>query len=902
MGKPEQRSKNASDQRCKTETASGLRSFWPVFALVVASFTLAASGAPLQHVPGQILVRVKDGAAPKILSKHLASPASATTRVLKHRNIRVLKVADEQVETLLANLRNDPDVEFAERDFVAQAAALPNDTYAVTGEEWHIARLQLPAAWDVTTGNQNVIVAVLDSGVNSAHPDLAGQLLPGQNFVYGGTDVTDDFGHGTAVAGTIAAVGNNGVGVAGVAFGCRVLPLKVMDFSGFATYSDIAEGIQYAVDQGARVINLSIAGDSPSVTLQSAIDYAWSNNVVVVAAAGNNANSVPQYPAACNHVVAVAATDEGDMLASFSSFGSYVTLCAPGVDIWTTQRNPANPYGAWRGTSFASPMVAGVAALVISVNSALTADQIAEVLKQTADDLGPAGYDEVYANGRVNALKAVAAASALPGASAPPVVVPPSVSLDTPTNPAQINFSESVTLSASASANANGSSIVSVDFFANGTRLMSLAPAPYQFDWTPPQAGVYSLVAVATDNQGARGTSAPVSLTVAALEAIPPTLTVKSAPKNGARLGTPALALAGTANDNEQLDRVEASLNGAPFEPVTGAVNWSVFFTLTPGKNSIQLRSVDHAGNYSVVTRLTYTYVKLAPLSVQTNGFGLVTPNLDGRQLEIGRTYTMKAVPAKDQLFVGWTGVNSSSANLSFVMQEGLALTANFILSPFLPLKGTFNGLVANTNEVTPANSGAFSVSVTSLGSFTGNLRLGGARYGFHGRFDLNGDATVSIARELASPLTMALHLDMTGESQRVTGNLTDGGWASAMSANRSVFNALANPAPQAGQGQFVLQQLGAVTNAPAANGSSRIQANGSTLMAGRLLDGRKFTASNSLARNGDFPFYLSLSRGQEVVLGWVNFPNAALANGAVQWVKTGTNGFAATLQAAAAK
>lgn len=879
-----------------------MRNLWPTLALVLAGFTPAASGAPGHHVPGQILVRVKDDTTFKNFDKHLASPAAAATRVLKHKNIRVLKVADDEVETVLANLRRDPTIEFAERDFVAEAASVPNDPYAVTGEEWQIAMLQLPAAWEVTTGNQNVIVAVLDSGVNAAHPDLAGQLLPGQNFVYGGTDVSDDFGHGTAVAGAIAAIGNNGVGVAGVAYGCRVLPLKVMDSSGFASYSDIAEGIQYAVDHGARVINLSIAGDSPSATLQSAIDYAWSNNVVVVAAAGNNSSSTPQYPAACHHVVGVAASDAGDLLAGFSSFGSYVTLCAPGVSIWTTQRHLDNPYGAWRGTSFASPMVAGVAALVASVNSTLTGDQIVEVLKQTADDLGPTGYDDVYANGRVNALKAVAAASALPGATTPTVIMPPSVTIDSPTSAAQINIGESISLSASATANASGSSIVSVEFLANGTRLMSLVPAPYAFDWTPPQSGVYSLVAVATDNQGARATSAPVNLTVLAPETTPPTLTVMGAPKSGARLYSPVLTLGGTASDNATLDRVEVSLNGSPFVNAEGGSNWLTLLTLSPGKNFIRLRSVDHAGNLSPEIQLSYTYVKLVPLVVGTNGFGKVSPNLDGRLLEIGRAYSMKAVPARDQIFVGWEGIDSTAPNLSFTMREGLTLTAKFIVSPFLPFKGTFNGLVANADAVTPDNSGSFTLAMTSLGVFSGKLQLGAARYSFRGQFDLKGDATVLVSRgQLVSPLNLRLHVDLAS-GDRVTGSLSDGGWVSGVHANRSVFNSVYNPAPQAGNGQFVLEQREQNTNAPAANGASKISLNGGTLMAGKLQDGRKFSTGNTLSRNGDFPFYLSLSKGQEVVLGWVNFPNAALANGTVLWVKTGTNGFAATLEAAAVK
>jgi thermitase len=184
-----------------------------------------------------------------------------------------------------------------------------------------------------------VVIAILDSGINRAHPDLSGRIVPGFNFVSGTTDTTDDFGHGTAVAGVALAAGNNSVGVAGVAFGCSILPVKVVNGSGFAYYSTIADGIHYAVDQGARVINISIAGSSPSITLQEAVDYAWSNNVIVVAAAGNNSTSDPQYPAACDHVVAVSAT-EPDVSGRTSVCQLRATTSGPRNAIWRIRTAP----------------------------------------------------------------------------------------------------------------------------------------------------------------------------------------------------------------------------------------------------------------------------------------------------------------------------------------------------------------------------------------------------------------------------------------------------------------------------------------------------------------------------------------------------------------------------------
>ena len=308
-------------------------------------------------MPGQILVKPRAGVAETTLAAKLGARGAASRLTLSHFNVRVVKVSEENAEAVLAALKNDPDIEFAERDYIAEAAFVPNDPYITN--EWHLSKIQAFQAWEGTTGMSNVVVAVLDSGVNMSQPDLAGRLLTGYDFVNGTDTITDDFGHGTAVTGTIVADGNNGQGVAGVAYGCSVLPVKVMDNNGLAPYSTIATGIKYAVDNGARVINLSIAGSSPSQTLQDAINYAWSNNVVVVAAAGNNADTTLQYPAACDHVLSVSSTAPDDSLSYFSSWGSYVKISAPGETIWTTQRDLNNPYGPWRGTSFASPIGCG---------------------------------------------------------------------------------------------------------------------------------------------------------------------------------------------------------------------------------------------------------------------------------------------------------------------------------------------------------------------------------------------------------------------------------------------------------------------------------------------------------------------------------------------------------------
>ena len=290
--------------------------------------------------------------------------------------IQVLQVPAPAAQTLVDLMKVNPNVDFVEVDAGAEGSATTNDPFVVNGSQWHLGRVAAPQAWNTTTGRNDVIVAVLDTGVQFAHPDLAGKLLPGYDFINDDADPSDDQGHGTAVCGVVAAAGNNGNGGAGVAYGCKILPVKVLDSTNFGSYSAIAKGITYATDQGARIINASICGKSSSFTLQAAVDYAWARNAVVFGAAGNEANAEERYPAACRTAVGVSALDSTNALASFSSYGTHVMLSAPGKDILTTQMQ--STYGKWYGTSFACPIVAGVGALMISANPQLSNSELVQ--------------------------------------------------------------------------------------------------------------------------------------------------------------------------------------------------------------------------------------------------------------------------------------------------------------------------------------------------------------------------------------------------------------------------------------------------------------------------------------------------------------------------------------------
>ncbi len=257
---------------------------------------------------------------------------------------------------------------------VSQAGTAPNDPRFA--EQWYMPVIGLPTAWgSVDASTQPITVAVIDSGICGTHPDLGGRLLPGYDFVENDTDPQDDFGHGCGVAGVIAANFNNVEGIAGVAPNVQIMPLRVLDGRGLGGYSIIAEAIIYAVDNGADIINLSLAGPSPSFLLEDAVAYAAESGVVVIAAAGNNGTEGAWYPAAYPSVIAVGSVEKDLSVSSFSNFGDDIDVLAPGRDILTTSTN--NGYQLMTGTSFAAPLVSGLAALALALDVPLnTEDQI----------------------------------------------------------------------------------------------------------------------------------------------------------------------------------------------------------------------------------------------------------------------------------------------------------------------------------------------------------------------------------------------------------------------------------------------------------------------------------------------------------------------------------------------
>ncbi|MDI6831131.1 MAG: DUF5719 family protein [Actinomycetota bacterium] len=282
-----------------------------------------------------------------------------------------------------------PGVRFVEEDAVARAEYLPDDPQYE--RQWYLARTAAPAAWDAGSYGEGVLVAVVDSGVDAAHPDLRGRVERGFDFVDDDEDTADPYGHGTHVAGIIAAAGDNGEGVAGMAWRARILPVRVLDGSGYGYYSDIVAGIRYAADRGARVINLSLGGGASSRALQEAVDYASSRGCLLVAAAGNGGLDSLSYPAACEGVLGVGATDSEDRPASFSNRGEGLDLVAPGVAIYATYTG--GRYASLSGTSMAAPQVSGTLALMLSREPGLDVGEAEARLTGSARDLCERGWD-----------------------------------------------------------------------------------------------------------------------------------------------------------------------------------------------------------------------------------------------------------------------------------------------------------------------------------------------------------------------------------------------------------------------------------------------------------------------------------------------------------------------------
>lgn len=496
-----------------------------------------------KYVPGEIIVKFKPGVNDEVIGeinrKHGCSVLS-TSRFARFKRLRIPR--GRTVDEMVATYKVNPNVKYAEPNHIAHAFWVPDDP--LYPYQWHLDNddyggINMESAWGISTG-LGVIVAVIDTGVAyedyeefvdnpgrgrdywityAQAPDLdETNFEPGYDFVNGDIHPNDDEGHGTHVTGTIAQTTDNNLGVAGVAFDCTIMPVKVLDSTGSGTYFDVAEGILFAADNGAQVINMSLGGSLPSDTLENAVKYAYDAGVTIVCASGNDGSATTiSYPAAYDaYCIAVGATRYDETVCWYSNGGDSLDLTAPGGDLGVDQNGDGygdgvlqqthdgsdfTNFGYWfyQGTSMAAPHVAGVAALLIA-NGVTGPDNVREALQSTAEDKGPVGRDDAYGYGIVDAYAAL-------NYAAGPDITEPVLSITAVPDPS--DGPTTITVSSNEELSAAPTVEVALPDTTTASLEMSVTTVTNTWDGTfiVNQTGTHTIEASGTDLAGNKGTA-----------------------------------------------------------------------------------------------------------------------------------------------------------------------------------------------------------------------------------------------------------------------------------------------------------------------------------------------------------------------------------------------------------
>lgn len=561
-----------------------------------------------QAVPGRLLVKYRAGVSARIRNNIMMAAGAREERALPGLGVHVMQLQDGVNEEAYARvLRAQPEVEFAEPDYLVYPVSdmVPDDP--MYSSQWHLPAVSCPSAWGMTMGSDQITIALCDTGVEATHPDLASKLVPGWNVADNNADTSPVASHGTWTAGTAAATGNNEIGVASPALNCKIMPVRVTSRSdGAALISAMAAGVVWAADHGARVASVSYMGADTGL-MQSAGSYIKSKGGVLVMAAGNTNSyfGAPDSP----DIIVVSGTDQYDQLAWFTTTGSYVDVSAPGTGILTT--TPGGGYQAVNGTSFSAPLVAGAVGLMLSANPNLTPAQIDTILKVTADDLGPAGWDPGYGWGRLNVGRAINAVEAmLDGA---PDTISPALGFVQP----QIGGPSSglVGISSGELLNVNAiddRGVTEVSLYADGALIGTNASAPYNFNWDTSSLVVgsqHTLMAVARDEAGnTRNISTTVTLS-ADFDATPPVVSFAQPQANGQINISPSELVQVSATDNKGVVSVTLFADGYFISTDTTA---PYTFTLDTssyviGSQHTLIASVGDQANNWVSTSITVT-------------------------------------------------------------------------------------------------------------------------------------------------------------------------------------------------------------------------------------------------------------------------------------------------------
>ena len=581
----------------------------PVLATLVVALGAALLPArafaadEAQWVPGRLLVQPRAGLSEAEFDKIIKKQGGKQVGKIEGINVRVIQLPPQASEKAVeALLKNNKHLKFAERDMLVKPSTT-NDPYYANG--WHLPKIGTPTAWQTSSG-RNVVIAILDSGVDPDHPDLVSKLVPGWNTYNNNADTADVYGHGTKVAGAAAAATNNSVGVAAVAADALVMPMRVTGADGWASYSAIASALTWASDRGARVANVSFYAVESSSSARSAAQYMKNKGGLVVTAAGNY--GVEETIAPSDTMITVSATDSNDNKASWSSYGSFVDVAAPGTSIYSTVNGGG--YGSVSGTSFSSPITAGVVALMMSANPALTPADLEKALYSSAVDLGTAGFDKYFGNGRVDAAAAVAATKAVVKVDS----TAPSTSITSPSGGTNVQGLVAVDVAAT-----DDAGVSRVDLLVNGVKIGSDTAAPYGFSWDSAQTpdGEASITAYAYDAAGnAASHSVKVSVANTVVEepvveepvvSEPVVEKVADVVAPVAKIGSPAdgsvlsgnVAITGSATDDVGVTSLRLLVDGGQVASVSGS---SISYRLntkklSAGSHTITLKAYDAAGN-----------------------------------------------------------------------------------------------------------------------------------------------------------------------------------------------------------------------------------------------------------------------------------------------------------------
>lgn len=581
-------------QRCLAPRWRGVAAMCLSWFATATAAQAQAPSSPPAWAPGRVLVQARAGASDADLAR-VAGRHGGRARRIGRTDLHIIDLPAQASETAVqALLAHHPLLEFAELDRRVEPGLVANDPYL--GSEWHVGRIGAATAWDASQGH-GVTIAILDSGVSPTHPDLAARLLPGWNFYDNNADTSDPNGHGTAVAGAAAAITNNAAGVAGIAGQANILPVRIADANAYAYWSTVAQGLSWAADHGARVANISYVGVAGSSSVRSAAQYMKNLGGLVVVCAGNNGIAESISPTTA--MIPVSATDSADNKASWSSWGDFVALAAPGVGIWTTARSGG--YEAWNGTSLASPVAAGVVALMMSARPELSSSQVESLLYASAADLGTAGRDTIYGHGRVDAARSVQAALAALAADGQA----PSVAIAAPLGGASVSGSVNVDVNAT-----DNVGVTQVELRVNGSLVATDTTAPFQFTWnsTLVPNGNAALVATAHDAAGNSRTSQSVSVSVSnavAADGTPPTVAIVS-PGEGSVVSGGKVTVKTSASDNLGASNVTQTLlvDGKTVASASGAtLSWSWNLRkVASGSHTLQVVARDAAGNQSTHT------------------------------------------------------------------------------------------------------------------------------------------------------------------------------------------------------------------------------------------------------------------------------------------------------------